>query len=68
MTMGTYLELVAMSLVQILLSRGQLSLSVLQIPGHGLHLISGALLMRRLCKSPQLISPPDLTQRQDQIE
>ena len=57
-----------MSLVQVLLGGGQLSLGVLQIPSHGLHLVSGALLVSRLCTSPPQVSPPDLPQRQDQME
>jgi len=64
-TEAVYLELVTMRLVQVLLGRGQLSLGVLQIPSHGLHLVSRALLMRRLCTSPVQISPPDLPQHQD---
>jgi hypothetical protein len=63
MLVAVYLELVAMSLVQVLLGRGQLSLGVLQIPSHGLHLISGALLMSRLCTSQPQISPLDLPKR-----
>jgi hypothetical protein len=56
MIVAVYLELVAMSLVQVLLGRGQLSPGVLQIPSHGLYLISGTFLMRRLCTSPAQIS------------
>ena len=67
-TEAVYLELVTMSLVQVLLGRRQLSLGVFQIPSHGLHLVSGALLMRRLCTSPPQISPPDLPQRQDEMD
>lgn len=63
-TEAVYLKLVAMSLVQVLLGRGQLSLGVLQIPSHGLHLVSGAFLMSRLCTSQAQISPPNLPQHQ----
>lgn len=52
-TPKAYLALIAVSLVQVLLCRGKLGSSVLQVSGHGLHLIRGALLVGRLCNTPQ---------------
>ncbi len=56
-----YLALVTVSLIQVLLGRGQLSPSELQVSSHSLYLISGALLVRRLCMHTQQIIQHDIT-------